>query len=181
MIVGSAVGNPAQGEPSSPLPALQVRDLKFAECPKKEAIDFTFQHHSRLPVIHNIGLSYAFSASTNGTVVATAIWSRPIARTLPRQWWELRRMACSPEMPSNGASSFLNWMVRYLKKNHPDCDRFISYQDTEVHEGTIYKAAGWTIGATSTRANWTKHPRPSTKQNGDAPLQSPKVRWDRIN
>ncbi len=36
-------------------------------------------------------------------------------------------------------------MLRYFKKVCPDRERLISYQDSAVHLGTIYKAAGWHV------------------------------------
>lgn len=57
-------------------------------------------------------------------------------------------MACAPDAPRNTASRFLAWMVRWFKRNEPEHEHLISYQDTAVHTGTIYRAAGW-------RAEWT--------------------------
>ena len=37
-------------------------------------------------------------------------------------------------------------MRLWIVKNMPEIVKLISYQDTEVHQGTIYKAGGWTVG-----------------------------------
>jgi hypothetical protein len=40
-------------------------------------------------------------------------------------------------------------MVDYFRRYCPERQKCISYQDTAVHRGTIYKAAGWKIGYVS--------------------------------
>lgn len=52
-------------------------------------------------------------------------------------------MAISDDAPKNAASRMLGWMARDIRKRFPDVERLISYQDCEVHIGTIYLASGW--------------------------------------
>ncbi len=52
-------------------------------------------------------------------------------------------MAISEEAPRYTASRMLSIMVRIIKKMFPKITRLISYKDTSVHNGTIYKASGW--------------------------------------
>lgn len=52
-------------------------------------------------------------------------------------------MACAPDVPKNTPSAFLAWMARYFERECPEREMMLSYQDTAVHLGTIYKAAGW--------------------------------------
>jgi hypothetical protein len=100
---------------------------------------------------------------------------------------ELRRMACGPDAPKNTASRMLAIMTRQLHLYFPLCPRVISYQDTEVHTGTIYKAAGWEIGAryagtTRDRSSIEgegKHFGYRTGMNGKAADGSPKIRWEK--
>jgi hypothetical protein len=83
-------------------------------------------------------------------------------------------------MPRNGASQFLAWIVRYFRKHHPDRERIISYQDTEVHKGTIYKAAGWTVGNTSNKGNsYSRKGGKAKNINGPEAISSVKVRWEK--
>jgi hypothetical protein len=125
-------------------------------------------------------ISYAFHARHEDFSYAVALWSNPVARMLPQHWLELRRMACSPEMPKNGASAFLAWMARYFRKNHKEAERLISYQDTEVHQGTIYKAAGWIEGNRTRQGDtWETGNRGRINANGDETIASVKVRWER--
>ena len=49
--------------------------------------------------------------------------------------------AIASDAPKYTATRMLSIMVKRIKKEFPDIVRLISYQDTEVHKGTIYKAA----------------------------------------
>jgi len=62
----------------------------------------------------------------------------------------------------------------------------ISYQDTEVHTGTIYKACGWTAAFLSKGRVRNRHkPRVGTNRpyrqdiNGITAAMAPKVRWEK--
>jgi hypothetical protein len=98
----------------------------------------------------------------------------------------LRRMACAPDAPRNTASRFLAEMLAFFRKECPDRERLISYQDTSVHLGTIYKAAGWTAAHISkARQRDRSKPRNGSRRfyrtsiNGQAPDASEKVRWEK--
>jgi hypothetical protein len=104
---------------------------------------------------------------------------------LPQHGWlELRRMALSPDVPKNTASRMLSIMSKLVIKKFPKVKKLISYQDTEVHRGTIYRAAGWEIGATHRGGSWD---RPnSTNLNGKPRTRpdhnkatGPKIRWEK--
>lgn len=63
----------------------------------------------------------------------------------------------------------------------------LSYQDTAVHSGGIYKAAGWTAAYTSKpRVRDRSKPRVGTQRmyrsniNGVETDASAKVRWEKI-
>lgn len=134
---------PSAGDGAIPVSPLHVCDLQFGLCPKPEAVKFIRQYHSRLPNCQNGPWTHAFWARYNSSTYATALWNNPSGRCLPRHWRELRRMACGPGAPRNTASCFLAWMVRWFQRYEPEHEKLISYQDTEVHTGTIYRAAGW--------------------------------------
>lgn len=91
-------------------------------------------------------------------------------------------MACAPDAPKNTASRFLAWMTRQIPKTH---GKAISYQDVEVHTGTIYKACGWTAGfVTKARIRDRFKPRKGTNRpyrqdiNGKAVAGASKIRWE---
>lgn len=141
--------------------------------------------HSRLPTTQRGPWKIAYAATYQGTAFAAALWNNPSARMLPNHWLELRRMAVAPDAPHCTASRMLGQMVRDLTVRFPDAKRAISYQDEDVHQGTIYKAAGWTAAHRTPRRQRDRSTnRPSgrlyrTSINGSASDSSPKIRWEK--
>ena len=121
----------------------KARELIVEPCPKWRADELNKLWHSRLPVPPIISM-YAFWAYAYDVVYAVALWSNPSARELNNDWIELRRLAIAPDAPHNTASYMIARMIKWFSKNteHPHA---ISYQDTSVHLGTIYKAANWKV------------------------------------
>jgi len=167
------------------LDEIKARNLSFAPCSKIHAVALTREWHSRLPNTQDGPWMYAFSGEINQTTYVVALWNNTSARGLPNNWLELRRLACAPDAPRNTPSRFLSYMVKWFRLNHPEYKRLISYQDTAVHTGTIYKAAGWQIGGVSKARNRNrKKNRVGTTRayrkniNGAATDGSEKVRWE---
>lgn len=160
--------------PTSPL------QLTFGRINQKLAATLNESWHSRLPEITNWQNCEAFGAEFSGIWYACAMWSIPSARALNgRGWLELRRMAIHDSAPKNTASRFLAWMVRELRKLHPELRKLISYQDTDVHIGTIYKASGWKIGNIGKRIDETqKYNNWKTRPGRKNQSLAPKVRWE---
>lgn len=126
---------------STPTSALQLR---FGEIGRDKFKQLNREWHSRLPEIGGSQGRVFYVAECEGIAFAVAMWSNPVARLLPQmEWLELRRMAIADDAPANTASRMIAWMTRDIRKRFPDVKRLISYQDCEVHQGTIYKAAGW--------------------------------------
>ena len=88
-------------------------------------------------------------------------------------WLELRRLAISPDAPKFTATWIIAKMVKDIKKQFPDVTRLVSYQDTEVHTGTIYKAANWKLDSVSKLQDWSTGKR---KRNA-LQSKSDKIRW----
>ena len=132
--------------------------------------------HSRLPDFTGPhGYCKAFAAEFEGRYYASAIWSPPLARML--NWtgrFELRRMAISPDAPKNTGSRMLRIMRLLIPALLPDVRTLISYQDTDVHAGTIYKAAGWVAVSRSnvSEKGWNNRDRRVMQTTAD------KVRWE---
>jgi hypothetical protein len=75
-------------------------------------------------------------------------------------------------------------MVRFFEKNALEVEKLISYQDTSVHDGTIYKASNWYVDYISkARTRDRSKPRAGTNRayrsnlNGASPDSAPKIRW----
>ena len=164
---------------------MKAGDLRFEVCPKDQAVQLCRAWHSRLPNTQAGPWQFAFCAyAPSDEIVAVALWNNPSARTLPSHWLELRRMACSPVAPKNTASRFLAWMARYFAAEHRHREKLISYQDTAVHDGTIYKAAGWRVDFVSkARVRDRSKNRAGTNRkyradiNGVDAAASEKIRW----
>lgn len=168
-----------EGSGSIPTSPLQ---LHIGLIDARQACSLNALWHSRLPVLDwsnvvRCGWDYCFAAEYANVFYAAAIWTRPVSMSLNgRNWIELRRMAIADDAPKNTATRMLMVMKNHIRRHNKDVVKLISYQDTAVHAGTIYKAAGWTVGRTSKAGeqNWEKtHPRPSKVQS-----DAVKVRWE---
>ena len=141
------------------------------------------QWHSRLPVIDwsNVVRNthyICFAAEYEGEYYASGIWSSPVAQNrfkYGKQILELRRLAISPEAPRNTATRMLGQMRRHIGTAMPDIALLISYQDTEVHSGTIYKADNWIAQQESPGVSWTTGNR---VRNPDQ-TTAVKIRWEK--
>lgn len=138
--------------------------------------------HSRFPLIDwsNVVRNrhyVCYAAKFDGKYFAVAIWSSPIAANRLKDGQlllELRRMAINDKAPKNTASRMLSYMRKDIEKRFPDVLRLISYQDTESHHGTIYKASGWHLASEPTSIDWNT----STRKRNAAQSSAPKVRWE---
>lgn len=161
-----------EGDGSTPISALSLRLVRV---PHALARRLNRLWHSRLPRV-GAGSRACYAAEFDGLYFAVAVWSRPVARLLPQwEWLELQRLAIAPDAPKNTASRMLAVMARLIRCDFPAVTRLISYQDTEVHTGTIYRAAGWTATAASVGGEWDRPSRPERK----AQSATPKQRWEK--
>jgi hypothetical protein len=166
---------------------VKASELTVEICNPRHARELNAQWHSRLPYTQAGPWMLAFVARNGNEFFGAALWSNPSARTLPKDWFELRRLAVAPNAPHCTCSFMLGKMTRWITKNVPFVTRLISYQDVSVHTGTIYRAAGWSIGSTSkARRRDRSKPRAGTERayrkntNGESVDCSAKVRWERI-
>lgn len=163
--------------PTSPL------QLEIGVISLDRAIVLNKLWHSRLPE-YRVGCrpiqhgKICFGAMYENIIYAIAIWSHPNAIALDSgEVLELRRFAISPDSPKNTASRMLRIMRKIIKQCFPEIKKLISYQDSEVHRGTIYKADGWTAANRSKANDWTmngKRNRPKPQNKAD------KIRWEKI-
>ena len=131
--------------------------------------------HSRLPLYRQSQCVISYGAEHGGKWYAAAIWSNPSSAMIDKSWLELKRMAIADDAPANTATRMIGWMVRDIAKRFPSCPRLISYQDPQVHSGTIYKAAGWVCTGSRPSGGFsstTRRSRPDDQAPGD------KIRWE---
>jgi hypothetical protein len=156
---------------SQPTSALHLR---FSRMDIHRALTLNREWHSRLPQLTNWQGCIAFGAECNNVTYAVALWGRPVAREFNgRGYIELRRMAIADDAPKNTASRMIGWMLRELRKTG-EYTKAISYQDTAVHAGTIYKASGWkAVGLKKNiGTGWNTRRRNAMQTTAD------KVRWE---
>lgn len=159
-------------------------EFEYEVIKAKLACELNDKWHSRLPYIHwsNVVRNthyICFGAKVKGTeeYVAVGIWSSPVAQNrfkFGKQMLELRRMAISEVCPKNTATHMLRFMRQWIRLNFQDVAMLVSYQDTEVHQGTIYKADNWVSASLSEGLSWTTAKRTRSKEQSLAP----KVRWE---
>ena len=152
-----------------PTAALQ---LQIRRCKVQHTCELNALWHSRFPkidwsnVVRNRD-SACYVAEHDDIAYAVAIWSTPIAAnrmTEGRTALELRRMAICDAAPPNTASRMIGIMRRIIAKEMPHLTLLVSYQDTAVHAGTIYKASGWTAAAQNKGTSWTNKSRQRKKE-----------------
>ena len=162
--------------PTSPL------QLKIRQCNVHLACGLNELWHSRLPridwsnVVRNKRY-ICFVAEYSFINYATAIWSSPIAGNKMKnsdQILELRRMAISKDAPKNTASRMISIMIKIIRKSFAEITTLISYQDTDVHLGTIYKASGWSIAGLTKFASWKSNNRVRGLDQSNAS----KIKWE---
>ena len=164
---------------SIPTSTLQLRVYE-ASARKCQQLNRTW--HSILPETHLGNLvgntrSVFYTAQFEDIYYAAAMWTTPIAANRLTDGWnalELRRFAIAPDAPKNSGSWMLGVMTNLIRKRYPSVNRLISYQATEHHRGTIYKAAGWTPVAESDYTVWHEG-----RNRAEAQTKSSKVRWEK--
>ena len=135
--------------------------------------------HSRLPELDWSNVTrnrhyICFGAMYEANWFAVGIWSSPVNRAFNIDTTlELRRLAICEEAPKNTASRIIRVMIYLIQKNLPMIKRLISYQDTEVHSGTIYKAAGWKAASFVPYHPWNKTRKRKADQS-----KADKIRWE---
>jgi len=160
------------------LPLDSPKKLTVSACSVDKAMDLNQLWHSLLPNTNKSNLirnkySVCYAAYFNNIYYGVAIWTSPVARSLPQNILELRRLALSEDCPKNSASYFIGKMTKKIKKDFKEVKKLISYQDMSKHCGTIYKASNWYIdGHVLGNRDWSdsrKRNKTQTKAN--------KIRW----
>lgn len=166
-------------------PPAKATMLRVERCDPQFARVMVEAWHSRLPTTQAGPWKLGFAAHFEFTCFGAALWNNPSARMLPSNWLELRRLAVAPDAPHCTASRMLGQMAKWIRRNLPEVPVLLSYQDMEVHTGTIYRAAGWTPAAIAKpRVRDRSKPRVGTRRdyrsnlNGASPDGAGKVRWE---
>ena len=73
----------------------------------------------------------------------------------------------------------LSVMAKLIRTELPHVWKLISYQDTEVHNGTIYKASGWFVGGHKTNIGKGWVTLGKGRQRGPMQSSADKKRWEK--
>ena len=168
---------PVEGQGSIPMSPLQF-EIEIID--QKKAMLLNKMWHSRMPRadFYNI-CRPCFGAVYKNIYYASAIWTDPITRAFNgKNYLELRRMAISEDSPKNTASRIICIMAKEIKNQFPKIWKLISYQDTEVHSGTIYKASNWVSTNISSKSNWLVGRKDGIHRN-NYQASGPKIRWEK--
>jgi len=160
------------------------KEFKIHQISAKMACEYNSYWHSRLPKIHwsNVVRNthyVCYGAFIGLNCYAVGIWSSPVAQNRfkdGKQILELRRYAIKEEAPKFTASWMLGKMEKEIAAKFSDIKRLISYQDTEVHKGTIYKASNWVATNTTKNISWTTQNRKRNKEQATGD----KIRWEKL-
>lgn len=137
--------------------------------------------HSVLPYIHPTNIHrnrrYAcYAIVLSGYAFAVAVYSSPVSRHLDNgSTLELRRLAISKPCPRNTATWFMAACERLLRERFPEISLLVSYQDTERHLGTIYRAGNWVQAAGVRFTPWKK----TRTDRAPSQTKAKKIRWEK--
>ena len=162
---------------------ITVKEIEIQETRAQIACMLNELWHSKLPKIHwsNVVRNkhyVCYAIKYKQAIIGVAIWSSPVAANRFKdgdKLLELRRLALSDVCPRNTASFVISSMIKDIKVRFPELIRLVSYQDSEAHLGTFYKASNWTAAPIQTSLlDWTtsKRKRSSLQSTAD------KVRWE---
>ena len=146
----------------------------------RHAMKYNEMWHSRLPItvegnlLRNKRFIF-YGAEFKDHCFASAMWTDPVANNRLSKdyiWLELRRLAIAPDAPKFTATWMISRMIKDIKKQFPQVTKLVSYQDCDVHKGTIYAASNWKQDVISQGISWNE----TRKRNKEQSL-SPKKRW----
>lgn len=154
------------------------KQFEIKEISPKLACEYNKLWHSSLPdldytnVIRNKRW-VTYGAFYEDECYAVGIWSSPVNRRWNvKPYLELRRFAISDRAPYNTASFLLSKMIKDIRKKWPELEKLVSYQNREIHTGTIYKASNWVCTGKTNPSIW--------KNNKERTIESSKNRWEYI-
>ena len=142
---------------------MKVSDFTIEPVPKKAVTGFIEKHHYS-HYAGGIQHKQCFALhSPDGPfglprMIGAAIYGQPAMPDTAKKYhpdeplrcWEMRRLCCIDDTPTNTESFFIGKTLQWIRQN-TDVQVIISYSDlNQGHEGTIYKATNFVhLGETS--------------------------------
>ena len=162
-------------------------DFRFEVVDMRTAQRLNKEWHSLLPRtdLGNLlcgSMSVAYVAIHDGFYFAVSIYSQPIIRSVASdgKTIELRRLAVCDDAPKNMASRMMAVTCRLIKQKWPYLEKVVSYLAVDVHDGTIYKAAGWGPVGKIVDARPQRVKGDKNRATGPLQTKSRKQRWEKL-
>ena len=129
---------------------LKVTDFKVEPVERKVIQSFVHKWHYSHST-NGVQQTQCFAMFDDMRMIGAMIYALPSMKSTaakynpdnPLRCWELRRLCCIDDTPTNTESYFIGQTLRWVKQN-TDVEVVVSYSDLEQgHEGVIYKASNF--------------------------------------
>ena len=130
--------------------SLRVRDFTIEPVDRKVIQKFVEKNHYSHST-NGIQHTQCFALFDDMKMIGAMIYAIPSMpataarynRDNPDRCWELRRLCCIDDTPTNTESYFIGHTLRWIKQN-TDIEVIVSYADLEQgHAGVVYKASNF--------------------------------------
>ncbi|MBC8427856.1 MAG: hypothetical protein H8D94_00130 [Candidatus Pelagibacter sp.] len=130
--------------------SLKVRDFTVEPVDRKVIQSFIHRWHYSHDT-NGIQQRQCFALYDDNKIIGAIIYAIPSMPNTAKKYnpdnpdrcWELRRLCCIDDTPTNTESYFIGQTLRWLRQN-TDTEVIVSYADLEQgHEGVIYKASNF--------------------------------------
>ena len=128
----------------------KVSDFIIEPVPRSAIQSFVHKWHYSHDT-NGVQQTQCFALFDNMKMIGAMIYALPSMKSTaakynpdnPLRCWELRRLCCIDDTPTNTESYFIGQTLKWLRRN-TDIEVVISYADLEFgHEGVIYKATNF--------------------------------------
>jgi len=129
---------------------LKVTDFKVEPVERKVIQSFVHKWHYSHST-NGVQQTQCFAMFDDMKMIGAMMYALPSMKSTaakynpdnPLRCWELRRLCCIDDTPTNTESYFIGQTLKWLRRN-TDIEVVISYADLEFgHEGVIYKATNF--------------------------------------
>jgi len=130
--------------------SLGVRNFTVEPVDRKVIQSFIHRWHYSHDT-NGIQQKQCFALYNDGKIIGAIIYAIPSMPNTAKKYnpdnpdrcWELRRLCCIDDTPTNTESYFIGQTLRWIRQN-TDTEVIVSYADLEQgHEGIIYKASNF--------------------------------------
>ena len=129
---------------------MKVTDFNIEPVDRKVIQSFIHRWHYSHDT-NGIQQKQCFALYNDGKIIGAIIYAIPSMPNTAKKYnpdnpdkcWELRRLCCIDDTPTNTESYFIGQTLRWIRQN-TDIEVIVSYADLEQgHEGVIYKASNF--------------------------------------